>query len=233
MCKPPISEKNRKLRLQFALEHRGWTWENWCRILWSDETWVTDGRHKRTFITRRPGEEWDENCIEEKIRRKKGWMFWGSFHGNIKGSAFFWEKNWGTISGPTYHEHTVPVVAQYLANLEGLIGEPGELLFMHDGAPGHTAKETKELLKNFAIHVILWPPYSPDLNPIETLWKHMKEYLTAKYRDYQFETYEVSKAKVQEAWDEVETSGLLRELIESMPMRMEAVIAADGKFTKY
>jgi Transposase len=38
MCKPPISEKNRKLWLQFALEHRGWTWENWCRILWSDET---------------------------------------------------------------------------------------------------------------------------------------------------------------------------------------------------
>jgi transposase len=86
----------------------------------------------------------------------------------------------GTISGPTYRERTVPVVAQYLADLGGLIGELGELLFIQDEAPGHTAKETKELLKNFAIHIIPWPPY-PDLNPIETLWKHIKEYLTAKY----------------------------------------------------
>lgn len=233
MCKPPISEKNRKLRLQFALEHRGWTLENWCRILWSDETWVTDGRHKRTFITRRPGEEWDENCIVEKVRRKKGWMFWGSFHGNIRGPGFFWEKDWGTISGPTYREHTVPVIAQYLADIGGLLGEPRELLFMQDNAPGHSAKDTQELLKEYAIHTIPWPPFSPDLNPIETLWRHMKEYLTVKYGDYQFQTYEVSRAKVQEAWDHVATSGMLQELIESMPARMEAVIAANGKFTKY
>jgi hypothetical protein len=160
--------------------------------------------------------------------------FGGVFITILKGQAFFGEKYWGTISGPTYREHTVPVVAQYLADLGGLIGEQGELLFIQDGAPGHTAKEIKELLKNFAIYVIPWPPYSPDLNPIETLWKHMKEYLTAKYRGYQFETYEVSRAKIQEeAWDEVVTSGLLQELIESMPMRMEAVIAANGKFTKY
>jgi transposase len=44
-----------------------------------------------------------------------------------------------------------------------------ELLFMQDNAPGHTVKETKELLKTLAIIVINWPPYSLDLNPIETL----------------------------------------------------------------
>jgi hypothetical protein len=61
----------------------------------------------------------------------------------------------------------------------------------------------------------------------------MKEYLTVKHRDYQFQTYEVSQARVQEAWDHVATSGMLQELIESMPARMKAVIAANGKFTKY
>jgi hypothetical protein len=43
MCKPPIAEKNRRLRLQFAIGHRGWTFKNWCRILWSNETWATAG----------------------------------------------------------------------------------------------------------------------------------------------------------------------------------------------
>jgi transposase len=84
------------------------------------------------------------------------------------------------------------VIAQYLADVGGLMGEPGELLFMQDNAPGHSAKDTLELLKEYAIYTIPWPPFSPGLNPIKTLWRHMKEYLTVKYGDYQFQTYEVS-----------------------------------------
>jgi len=61
----------------------------------------------------------------------------------------------------------------------------------------------------------------------------MKEYLTNFYGDYQFESYEVSRQRVQEAWDRVVTPGLLQELIEGMHDRMEAVIAANGKFSKY
>ena len=33
MRKPPIFEKNRKLRLAFAKAHKGWTFYNWCRFL--------------------------------------------------------------------------------------------------------------------------------------------------------------------------------------------------------
>jgi hypothetical protein len=168
--------------------------------------------------------------VVEKIRKKKGWMFWGCFHRDLKGPGFFWGKDWGTISGPTNREHTVPVIAQHLCNLGGLAGG---LLFMQDNALGHAAKETQQLLKAYAVKVIQWTPFSLDLNPIETLWKHMKEYLTAVYGDYQFVSYEVSRAKVQEAWDKVITAGLLRELIEGMQDRMEAVIDANGKFTKY
>ena len=81
------------------------------------------------------------------------------------------------IGGAIYQEHTVPVIAQYLCDIEGLKGVARELLFMQDNAPGHAVKETKELLETLAIVVMKWPPYSLDLNPIETLWKHMKEYL--------------------------------------------------------
>jgi hypothetical protein len=73
------------------------------------------------------------------------------------------------ISRPAYREHTVPVIAQYLADIGGLMGEPRELLFMQDNALSHSAKETQELLKEYAIYTIPWPLYSPNLNPIETL----------------------------------------------------------------
>jgi transposase len=46
---------------------------------------------------------------------------------------------------------------------------------MQDGAPGHAAAETREELHEGDIHPIFWPAYSPDLNPIETVWNQMKD----------------------------------------------------------
>jgi hypothetical protein len=61
----------------------------------------------------------------------------------------------------------------------------------------------------------------------------MKEYLQKKYGDLKFRNYIDLKQKVKEAWDTVVTPGLLQELIEGMPDRMQAVIDANGLFTKY
>lgn len=115
MRKPPISEKNRQLRLAWALEHVNWTLEQWYQILWTDETWITGGRHTRTWVTRRPGEEWDPTCIVERHQRKKGWMFWGCFHGHTLGPGIFWEKDWGKITQESYCAHTVPVTTVILS----------------------------------------------------------------------------------------------------------------------
>jgi hypothetical protein len=38
--KCPLSEENRRKRLDWAREHVGWTNEQWDEILWSDETWT-------------------------------------------------------------------------------------------------------------------------------------------------------------------------------------------------
>jgi hypothetical protein len=174
MRKPPISEKNRQVRLAWALEHVDWTLKQWYQILWTDETWITAGRHTRTWVTRRAGEEWDPTCIVERHQRKKGWMFWGCFHGHTLGPGIFWEKDWGQISQESYCAHTVPVIHGYieLMKREGI-----ELKLMQDGAPGHVAGETKVDLQERGITVIFWPPFSPDLNPIERVWHIMKNYL--------------------------------------------------------
>jgi hypothetical protein len=58
-------------------------------ILWSDEIWVNGDRYIKIYITRRAGEEHEPTCIIERHQRRKGWMFWGCFYGNMKGPGIF------------------------------------------------------------------------------------------------------------------------------------------------
>ena len=38
--KPLLSDENMALRLEWAISHRNWTIDDWCCILWSDETYI-------------------------------------------------------------------------------------------------------------------------------------------------------------------------------------------------
>ncbi len=50
--------------------------------------------------------------------------------------------------------------------------------FIVDRGSCHTSKEVKEYLKSSRIVLHYLPPYSPNLNPIERLWKIMHEYVS-------------------------------------------------------
>lgn len=105
---------------------------------------------------------------------------------------------------------------------------PG-LQFQQDGGPGHTAKYTTEAFRLNNIQVIFWPPYSPDLSPIESLWNRMKEILQELdprvHRDYLR-----LKRAVPEAWDSI-TDAEKRDLIDTMPKRCADCILARGGHT--
>ena len=222
--KPFISPTNQLKRLTWAREHLTWSIDEWRRILWSDETWVTAGRHRKTWITRKKGEELDPTCVIDAIRKPAGWMFWGCFHSNIKGPYIFWEKDWGSINQETYCEHTVPIVHGWMRMNPGL-------LFMQDHAPGHAARATQQDLMERGIIPIEWPPYSPDLNLIETVWNKMKDWLDVRYPEQKY-SYEAMRDHVIEAWNAI-GEDLLEDLIQSMPARCQAIIDANGLYTKY
>jgi transposase len=120
------------------------------------------------------------------------------------------------------------------------IASPGSI-FQQDNASTHTAHVVQDWLRPWAIEngveLMNWPPYSPDLNPIENLWKLLKEAIQRNHPD--LDTAPKSNESLQrlaeaavEAWEALEDR-LLESLVESMRRRLEAVIRARGWYTKY
>ncbi len=95
---------------------------------------------------------------------------------------------------------------------------------MHDKAPCHRSKMTKEWLEDHEVLELPWPGNSPDLNPAENLWYFTKRRVAAKSPKSLLDLGEA----VEDAWDnEIPTDYCLQPMI-SMPNRLREVIKMNG-----
>ncbi len=111
-------------------------------------------------------------------------------------------------------------------------------IFMHDNARIHTAKLTKKWLEDNHVEVMEWPPYSPDHNPIENLWSLLKDAIYKRRPDLL--TMRGDKKvlaclieTVQRVWDEIKEEIMNKLIVVPMKRRAQAVIDAEGGYTKY
>jgi transposase len=82
-----------------------------------------------------------------------------------------------------------------------------------------------EVFAQRGIIPIFWPPFPPDLSPIESIWDRMKDILR-KLEPAVHHNYRRLRAAVIEAWDSI-TDAEIRDMIHTMPDRCRDVIVAN------
>lgn len=225
--KPLLSKKNIKARLEFVKRYEKWTTDDWSRVIWSDETkinrYCTDGRQ---WNWKREGEKMNVKDFIQTVKHGGGNVkVWGCMTVHGTGSL---RKIDGIMRKETY----LDILKTNLTDtIENMPVPENEIVFQHDNDPKHTAKIVKDWLHKQDFQVLQWPAQSPDLNPIENLWSHLKRALLNNY-DSPPSSVKILWERIQEQWDEM-SPDYCEKLIRSMPRRLEAVKKAKGLWTKY
>ncbi|KAG5826458.1 hypothetical protein H9Q74_003441 [Fusarium xylarioides] len=211
-------------RLRWAQTYQG---IDWRRVKWSDECMVRRGQGLKpiwTFLS--PREALRVGDVQEA--RRQGavrQMFWAAF-GHVSRTPLV--PLVGNVNAVGIHHLYSFILPWFL--------RAGDI-FMHDNASVHTARIVKALLEELQVELMTWPPYSPDLNPIENLWALMKAEIYRLHPEltHAEDTVATQHALVlaaMEAWDSLKDT-ILKNLCDTMPNRVAAVIAAEGWYTKY
>lgn len=131
-------------------------------------------------------------------------------------------------------EPGVKINGQYYRDvvlMQGLLPDIRELseyfIFQQDGAPAHRARETVELLQAATpgfISPALWPPNSPDLNPVDyKIWGFMQDKVySVKIRDVNH-----LRQRIKDAWNEMDQR-VIDESVKQWRARLRACVRERG-----
>jgi len=125
-----------------------------------------------------------------------------------------------------YSERILP---QYIQALKGLRIDVGiEPIFQQDNDSSHGTRGQEESiilkqLREAQIEVLLHPPNSPDLSPIEACWNILKN----RIRQFRFSSVEQLKNALQREWKKI-TINQVRKRIMEMPSRCQTLLKTGG-----
>lgn len=135
-----------------------------------------------------------------------------------------WDKRWGkTVTGKGFAERILPAIDEFTT-------QNPEKMFVEDNARPHTEKFCMAEKDSRPWIRVEWPPNSPDLNPIENIWRRMKEKIY-KGPNPPKKIGDLREA-VLKAWDEITRDEIVGE-IHSMPWRIHECYNRRGGITHW
>ncbi|KAJ5318660.1 hypothetical protein N7476_005080 [Penicillium atrosanguineum] len=226
--RPGLSEEYAQKRRAWADRVRDYDSNKWRKIFFSDESTVERGKGaRREYTFTRPADQIKERDIDP--------MFWAAFSGSGRRTGLI--PLFGSPNAPRGGVNRMVILDLYQRVLPTLLNGIEGAIFQQDNAPVHTARIVREWLADQDFEVMAWPPYSPDLNPIENLWALLKAKIYEMHPEIKEmadneETLGILINAAQEAWSELDTD-TLDNLAITMPNRVKQVIDNEGWYTSY
>ena len=235
--KPFLSSAQKAARLEFAKKYINWGPEEWQRVVWFDEmSMQTDANVGRIWVWRYPEEAFLEDCMRGTVisgfRKVK---VWGAMRYGCLSKLVVIPEGEGDGKMNAVEYRDIIMDGEMFDFWTQSSEEVGCVLMMEDGAPYHKGCATARRKELEGMGWIgwgpgTWPSNSPDLNPIENLWHILRSNI--RKRKVQPRTKESLIQALQEEWEKLDVE-LVNKLCDSMPRRLQAVIAAKGGSTKY
>ncbi|GFY20072.1 transposable element Tcb2 transposase [Trichonephila clavipes] len=213
----PLTPEHRQLRLQWCQARSMWNDPDWQKVVFSDESRFVSGTDdNRVRVWRRPGERYNSpHTLLRHTARTAGVMVWGVIAYDNRSTLIVMR---GTLMGQRYVDDILrPHVGPFLYGLPVAI-------FQQDNARPHTARVAQGFLRH--LQTLPWPARSPDLSPVENVWVPLKWQMPSCHSVHDLEL------AVQDLWAHLSQDNI-RSLINSMPDRVAACIAAGGGPTRY
>jgi transposase len=158
--KPLVIHRHQKERLQWAKKYRNWTYRQWKKVLFSDESSVELWKKYTERVWRKPGEALRNGMYQPTKLDfgKKYQKVWSVFSYKGVGKLVFLEDRW---CGNSYRD-----ILQENLIREGrrLIGS--QFIYQQDGDTVHTCKKAVKWLKTNRVQTLDWCACAGDMNPI-------------------------------------------------------------------
>ena len=162
-------------------------------------------------------------------------MLWAAFSGSGRRTGLI--PLFGNPDTPRGEIDRYIILELYQRILPTLMNGIDGAIFQQDNASVHTAYVICNWLAEQDFENMKWPPYSPDLNPIENLWALLKAKIYELHPELRGmpdneNTLEFLIETAQEAWSLIDTN-ILENLAVSMPHCVQQIINNDGWYTSY
>ena len=223
---------SRRAVVDFLTDHQRRNRRMWCRnrLNCNFSTWLFSDECafelsncsavQRAWVHRKVGEKYLKCCVlRAPVKGRQKVDIWGCISSiGVARLRILTRTVNRHVCIETYVQELLPMLDELPLSWER------KVVFQQDNARPHVAHDTINFLEENVVTIAEWPPYSPDLNPIENVWAIMKRIVC----EMEPQNVEQLTAAIKKAWGMAVTKKLCKSLFWSMRARLYRVIRKRG-----
>ena len=217
------------------------TWR-WKDVRFSDEFHLHHNSRTVEWVLRRRGERFQLDTIQKKFKVDVNeFHVWTYVGWNFKSDLIFYDLDEDEPRNMTINLYIVKMLSIVKGYRDETEVKDKEFIFQENNDGGHGTRSQENSVRLYKNQINLdfiddWSAFSPDLSPIENVWRILKQ----RIRRHEPKTKEELKIVIETEWAKLTLKEINRVIWGTekgrkwtMHDRMQAVIDNEGRMTKY